>query len=104
MNKEITSLGQGKMDELIDEIMWDGLSLNDKCIRLQSLLIEANLSTYGTVMAYTRPRNVFRLKRPKQARKDAERKEKSLSLVKINRILNMHLFRSMQNSSEFELC
>ena len=66
------------MDELIDEIMWDGLSLNDKCIQLQSLLIEANLSTYGTVRAYKRPRNVFRLKRLKQPRKDAERKEKSL--------------------------
>ena len=78
------------------------MNFNEKCIQLQSLLIEANMSAYGTGRIYKRPKIVFKLKRLKQAGKEADRKEKHLSPEKVKRFLNNEIW-AMDEQEELEL-
>ena len=60
------------------------------------------MSAYGTGRIYKRPKIVFKLKRLKQAGKEADRKEKHLSPEKVKRFLNNEIW-AMDEQEELEL-
>ena len=37
-----------RMDELLNELDWDNLYLDEQCSKLQSILVEANVEAYGS--------------------------------------------------------
>jgi len=81
-------IAQKEMDQLMDKIEWDNLSLNEWGEVMQNILIKANVDSYNTgPRKKPKPRSTFRLKRLKARKKELERKEKRLSLEKIKRAL-----------------
>ena len=81
-------IAQREMDQLMDKIEWDNLSLNEWGEVMQNILINANVDSYNTgPRKKPKPRSTFRLKRLKARKKELERKEKRLSLEKIKRAL-----------------
>ena len=87
--KRDMKLAMNAMDIMIDEVNWDDLTLNEAGNKLQQILIASNVNSYNTAPVLKRkPRNVFKLKRLKRQRKELEKKEKGLSLIKIKRAIN----------------
>ena len=83
------SVAKNAMDKMLNDVDWDNLCLNEAGEKLQQILINANVTSYNTAQVHKKkPRNVFKLKRLKNQRKELEKKEKRLSLEKIKRAIN----------------
>ena len=76
-------VAKNAMDKMLGNLNWDNLTLNEAGEKLQQILIAANVDSYNTAPVQKRkPRNVFKLKRLKNKRKELEKTEKRLSLEK----------------------
>ena len=82
------NLAKREMDRMLSNVDWDNLSLETAGERLTKILIDSNINCYNTARRKVRrPRNIFKLKRLKQQRKELDRREKQLSLEKIKRAI-----------------
>ena len=81
-------LAKNAMDNMIDELDWGNVALNEAGDKLQHILIASNVKSYNIAPVLKRePRNVFKLKCLNGQRKELLKKEKQLSLEKIKRAI-----------------
>ena len=91
-----------RMGELLDELDWDSLSLDDKCSKLKSILVEANVDSYrASPCQLKKPRKDCKVKKLRAAYKLADRKEKLLSLHKVKHFLASDVW-SLADQEELE--
>ena len=74
------------MDVSLNECNWDSLTLDDKCEKLQEILVMANTEAYGGEKP-KKVRKVIRIKKLRARRQVAERNRNRLSLVRAKKKL-----------------
>jgi hypothetical protein len=74
------------MDGYLNDCSWEDLTLDDKCVKLQEILVAANTEAYGGDKP-KKVRKVMRIKKLRARKQTAERKRNRLSLIRAKKKL-----------------
>ena len=88
-------LAKDIMDHYIESIDWESINMDEKCVNLQTILMDANVTAYGysRQTESKRPKSVpFSLKRLRRRCKAATQLSNQLSLSKAKSIIFFNTF------------